>query len=844
MRCVVACNGSAGLRARLLGPFVVEVGGQPVSQGVWPRRKTQSLLKFLLTEPEHVFAVDQLIDAVLPDADPTRAASNIHARISELRRVLEPNLKRGSDSRFIMRSGEGYAFHADSCCWIDTLAFEGGLAEGHRAADHRQWPEAVETFEKALALYRGEFLSEDLYEEWTAQPRERFAEEFVGGLSRLGACYAKLGRMRQAISCCQRALEVTPHRESAVAQLMTYYAKAGERAKALTSYDAAADRLRDQLDVEPSADLQRLRDSIAHQPVVESLLACDPRRIAVIPLVTVGMDPSNQALADGMTEELIYALSNVAGLEVIAQTTVLKYKGSGKSVAEIGSELRVGTVLEGSVQRAQDRARVLIQLIDVSREAHIWSQQYDRRVDDVLRIQADIARHTAAVLRVRLLPKEERTLDENALLDRRAQAAYIKGRQMLGKRGPEACREAIACFERVLAIAPHHTRGLTGLADAYVSLVDFESATECFEKAMHYAQEALAVDPGCAEAHAMRARVLFLHRGDVVAAEQAVVRAIDANPNCAVAHALYAELLEHTGRLAAACERSEIGLSLDPLSAPLVLSHAQSLHAAGRIAEAVDQYRKAIEIDPHLENAWWGLWYSLAAAWDWDRAEAITRQTVDEHPENPFAYVNLATCVMCRGRLEEGLAVVHKALAVDGAAERTSILFHAGACHYFAREYDVAIDYLREVLERNPRWLSAHNMIAKCHIQQERYEDALEELAAAEGAFGGAIPFWQAHVHMDRGRVYAHLGETEKAERELATLKENPGRQNYRIAVSGLLRALGRVEESLDWVEAAATAREPHIAALRKAPELDAIRSHPRFLALLKRVGLDGDLDG
>jgi len=834
----VASNGNVALRIRLLGRFAAEVGGESLLPNAWPRRKTLTLLKFLLTEPERVFSLDQLIEAVLPSADPSRATSNLHARISELRRVLEPDLRKGSDSRFVVRSGEGYSFHADAGCWIDAIAFEVRLREAHAFAECRQWAEAVEAFDEVLALYRGDFLCEDLYEEWTSRPRERFSEEFVGGLVRLGACYAELGRMRQAISSCRRALEVMPYHENAVAQLMTYYARTGDRGKALASYDAAADRLRDQLDVEPSADLQGLRNSIAHQPVAESLLACDPRRVAVIPLVTVGVDPSNEALADGMTEELIYALSNVAGLEVIAQTTVLKYKGSGKSVAEIGSELRVGTVLEGSVQRAQDRARVLIQLIDVSREAHIWSQQYDRRVDDVLRIQADIARHTAAVLRVRLLPKEERTLDEDALLDRRAQAAYIKGRQMLGKRAPEACREAIGCFERVLAIAPHHTRGLMGLADAYVSLVDFESAAECYEKAMHYAQEALAIDPSCAEAHAMRGRVLFLYRGDIAAAEQAFVLAIDANPNFAVAHALYAGLLEHTGRLAAACERSEIALSLDPLSGPLVLSHAQSLHAAGRIAEAVDQYRRAIEIDPHLENAWWGLWYSLAAAWDWDRAEAITRHTVDEHPENPFAYVNLATCVMCRGRLEEGLSVIHKALAVAGAAERTSILFHAGACHYFAREYDVAIDYLREVLERNPRWISAYSMIAKCRIQQERYDEALEELAAVESTYGGAIPFWQTHVHMDRGRIYAKTGQTERAERELKTLMESPGRQNYRVAVSGLLRALGRIEESMDWAEDAATAREPHIAALLKAPELDAVREHPRFLALLKRVGL------
>ena len=104
--------------------------------------------------------------------------------------------------------------------------------------------------------------------------------------------------------------------------------------------------------------------------------------------------------------------------------------------------------------------------------------------------------------------------------------------------------------------------------------------------------------------------------------------------------------------------------------------------------------------------------------------------------------------------------------------------------------------------------------------------------------FGGADPFWNAHVHMDRGKIYARLGEMEKAENELAILMSSSGRQNRRLATSGLLAALGRMDEAMDWIEAAATAREPHIAALRKAPDLDRMRSHPRFIALLKRIGL------
>jgi len=369
-------------------------------------------------------------------------------------------------------------------------------------------------------------------------------------------------------------------------------------------------------------------------------------------------------------------------------------------------------------------------------------------------------------------------------------------------------------------------------------MVGFISASEGYEKAKAYTQQALALDPSCAEAHATLGYIIWLSKGDVHEAESEFLRAIEFNLNYAQAHEWYAGLLIHTGRVKEACQQSENALSLDPLSAPLILTYAESLHAAGRLGEAVDQYRKALDINPELESAWWGLWYSLAAAWDWDRAEDVTRKTIEQHPENPFAYVNLATCVMCRGRLKEGLVEIRKALALAGNPKRTSILSHAGHCHYFAREYDKATKFYRQVLKINPSLNSAHNMIAKCYIQQERYEEALEELDAAERVFGGADPFWNAHVHMDRGIIYARRSELEKAENELAALMRSSGRQNRRIAISGILCALGRIDEAVDWLESAATAREPHVAALRKVPTLDQLRSHPRFQALLKRIGL------
>lgn len=829
---------SANLCVRALGAFEVEVDGALIPVSRWPRRKTKALLKVLLTNPGKTFSVDQLIDTLLPNADVEKAGANIKARISELRRVLEPGLSRGQDSQYIVSIGEGYAFNVDASYWLDAEAFTEQILCTDLAFEQGHWAEAAESFEEAVALYRGEFLPEDRYEEWSQAPRDQLQGIYIETSGRQATCYMELGRYHQAIRCCQRVLAIAPHRESAVLQLMQCYSETGERSKAIEAYELGVRKLRERLDVEPSSELRTLRDRIAMQATPSELDRVDSRRIAVIPFVSVSPDPSNEFLADGMTEELIYTLSKVSELEVIAQTTVLKYKGVRKSVAEIGRELHVGSLLEGSVQQVQNRARILVQLINVENETHLWSEQYDHQMQDILGVQGDIARKVATALKVQLLAKEETSIRKDESSDSEAHAAYMKGRLFLAEHTRDAKLKAIKYFEQAISIKPTYARALAGLADAHWQMVRVASAPDGHEKARSYIQQALALDPMCAEAHATLGAIVWLSDGNVHESEAEFLRSTELNPNYALAHELYADLLAHTGRTKEACQRSEIALSLDPLSANLILTYAQSLHASGRLVEAVDQYQKALEIDPEMESAWWGLWYSLAIQWDWDQAEAVTRRCVERYPDNPFAHVNRSQCIVCLGRMEEALIEIRKALAVAGDPPHLSVLVQAGYSHYFGRRYEQAIGYQQQVLRVNPSANYAHNALAKCYIQQGRYDEALKELDAAERMFGGADAFWSSQVHMDRGIIYAACGETEKAETELTMLMGSSGKRNRRFAISVLLYALGRTEESMDWLEAAATAHEPFVIILGVLPECDQMKSHPRFQALLERIGL------
>jgi len=828
---------NTSLQIRAFGRFEVSLDGISIPEDRWPRRRTKELLKVLLTDPGRPFTFDQLVDALLPEANVRNATGNIQARVSELRRVLEPGLSRGRESRYIISIGEGYAFSPACEFSLDTQEFEAGIIESERFASERRWEEAAEASEKTLLLYRGEFLAEDRYAEWTNSTRSRLRERYLASLSSLASCYAELGRIRQAISCCQRILHVEPHREAVIRQLMTYQQEAGYRAQALDTYREGERALREHLDVEPSAETRVLRDEINRRHAEEPSL--DARRIAVLPLQNYSPDAEDEYIADGMTEELIGWIAKVKDLRVVARTSVMRFKGTTKPVAQIARDLNVGTILEGSVRKIGERIRISAQLIDAATEDHLWAEHYDLDLGDVLEVQGEIARRASEALKLELLSGEGVALREAEAGDSEAHIAYLKGRHFLKKPTREALERAMGYFEEALRLQPEHSRALTGLADACCRMVQYTTAEEGYTKARGYAEQALALDGTLAEAHCSLAAIAWGHKREFEEAERLLRRAVELDPNCAPAHAGLASLLAATDRIDGGIEASKVALVLDPLSAPLNMLYADCLYRAARFHEAIEQAKKAIELDPEFDDAWWILWYSLGSTWDWDQAEAVLRAMVVKYPENPHGYVYLAMCVQCRGKLEEGVALMEKALALPGAADELTVLFYCGNGYYFAREYDQAERYYRKVLERIPAHEGARVLLAKCHVQRERFDEALVELDVAENKYGLSGEYWLSHVRMERGRIHALRGETEKAEEQLALLMDGATRQNRRLCVAVLLHVLGRVGEALDWAEDAVNAREPHVNVFRKGPEFPhAMREHPRFQALLKRIGL------
>jgi adenylate cyclase len=295
------------------------------------------------------------------------------------------------------------------------------------------------------------------------------------------------------------------------------------------------------------------------------------RRMAVLPLDNMSPDPQDAFFADGLTEEVISELTTVPGLRVIARTSVMRFRGARKGVSEIGKELRVGTILEGSVRRAGNRIRITAQLVDVVTEEPLWSGRYDRELVDVFAIQTEIAKEVAAALDIALPSTRPDVRRTPPNID--AFKSYVRGRRLWNRRSEEPIRAALESFEEALRLDPEYAEAYSGIADCYTVLVDWGAMrrAEGNPKAKAAAERALQLNDRLAEAHASLGLSLTGEfRWDE--ADTQFRRALELNPMYASAHQWYYMDLLCRGRRGEAARELELAEEADPLS-PSILAH-------------------------------------------------------------------------------------------------------------------------------------------------------------------------------------------------------------------------------------------------------------------------------
>ena len=395
--------------------------------------------------------------------------------------------------------------------------------------------------------------------------------------------------------------------------------------------------------------------SLIFYPRLHTPLAA--RALAVLPLENLSGDPSQDYLAEGMTDELITRLAQISALRVISRTSVMTYKSVHKSLPEIARELNVDTVVEGSVSRSGDRVRITAQLIQMPTDTHMWAQSYSEDFKDALALQSKVAHDIAEQIRVTLNHQEQAALVKSKTVNPEAYEAYLRGRYFWNKRTPDGLKKAIEYFSRAIDIDPTYAEAYSGLADSYALSGDWEygilSPRDAFQWAKAAATKALALDNSLSEAHTSLAFALDLYGWDWAAAEGEYQLAIRLNPGYATAHHWYAwhlMVMGHTSEGVLELKKAE---SLDPLSLIISADIADALCIAHLYEESVQQSRKTLEMDPGFAVAHYQLGQALAQKHMHDEAIGEFQRAIELSGHNGAFDSNLGYVYAVSGRKEQ-----------------------------------------------------------------------------------------------------------------------------------------------------------------------------------------------
>ncbi len=330
------------------------------------------------------------------------------------------------------------------------------------------------------------------------------------------------------------------------------------------------------------------------------------KSIAVLPFENRSRDPDNAYFAEGIQDEILTRLAKVADLKVISRTSTQHFKSAPDNLPQIGKQLGVANILEGSVQKANDQVRVNVQLINAITEAHLWADTYDRKLTDIFVIESDIAKTIADTLQAKLSRSAEHVLASRPTENPEAHELYLKGRYFWNRRTGENLKKAADYFQQAIGKDPQYALAYSGLADCHVLLPLYpdlgSNPRDELPKALKAARKAVELDDTLAEAHASLARALASDL-QLSPAISEFNRAIELNPNYATARQWFGECLQSQGQLEEALAELKRAQELDPLSLVINTVLGFAFDTVGKSNEAIAQLRKTIEIDPNFRIA-------------------------------------------------------------------------------------------------------------------------------------------------------------------------------------------------------------------------------------------------
>jgi len=425
--------------------------------------------------------------------------------------------------------------------------------------------------------------------------------------------------------------------------------------------------------------------------------------IAVLPFRDMSSQRDQEYFCEGIAEELINALVKLRGLRVAARTSAFQFKDRDIDIQKIGEQLKVKTVLEGSIRKSGNRLRITAQLINVEDGFHIWSEKYDRDLDDIFAIQDEISLAIVDKLKVRLLGKERSALIKRHTDDHEAHSLYLQGLYFWNRRLEGGMKKAMEHFHRAIEKDPGYALAYVGVADTYniSGLFSYLPPKETFPKAKEAARKALEIDATLGEAHASLGFANTFFDWDWPAAEKEFKRAIELNPNYAMAHEWYALYLMVRERFDESIEEAERALELDPLSLIIKCVVGIAYHFARRYDESIAHHRKTLEMDPYFLLASTYISLPYVECGMYDEAIEVMKRVESLAAENAFTLGWFGMVYGMAGRKEEAFEILDK--LDELAKERYSSPLHYANIFFGLGEIDKTIEYLEKAyVEKSP----------------------------------------------------------------------------------------------------------------------------------------------
>ena len=459
--------------------------------------------------------------------------------------------------------------------------------------------------------------------------------------------------------------------------------------------------------------------------------------IAVLPFKNMSADPEQEYFCEGMAEEIINALAHIKDLRVVARTSAFSFKGRDEDIREIGRKLSVDTVLEGSVRKAGNRLRITAQLIDIDNGYHIWSEKYDRDMEDIFAIQDEISLAIVENLKLKLLEGEKTALLKRPTDDPEAYNLYLKGIYFAFKANLEALQKALGYFREALDRDPGLASAHAGIAMVYgaMSSLDLASPKEMMPKAKAALQNALQMDENLAEVHALTAMIAYYYDWDWEAAERSFNRTFVLNPGHSWAHAWNGWFCVAMQRFDKAVREIELAQKVDPLM-PLFAAFSVGIHVtAGKYDEAIEEFRKTTELEPNIGLAYFHVGWAYMLKGELETAVEMLQKSKELGVSAGWAESVVAIIHIKRGEKKKAVQILDELVELGGRSYVSSwcIAVLYAALDDFDRAFeffDKAYEERETLMPFTPIYINTANPDIK---SDPRYKELLTRMKLGSG---------------------------------------------------------------------------------------------------------------